>query len=85
MKTLFWVVALFALAVGLVVAARYNDGYVLLVLPPYRVEISLNLLLVALAAGFVVMYSLVRLVSGAVQMPHRVREYRLATPREAVR
>ena len=52
-KTLFWVIALFALAVGLVVAARYNDGYVLIVLPPYRVEIALNLLLVLLAGGFV--------------------------------
>ena len=82
MKTLFWVIGLFALAVGLVVAARYNDGYVLIVLPPYRVEIALNLLLVALAAGFVVLYSFVRIVSSAVQMPSRVRQYRVARRRE---
>lgn len=82
MKTLFWVIGLFALAVGLVVAARYNDGYVLIVLPPYRIEIALNLLLVALAAGFVVLYSIARLVFGAVQMPARVRRYRLARRRE---
>lgn len=82
MKTLFGLIALFALAVGLVVAARYNDGYALIVLPPYRVEIALNLLLVLLAAMFVVLYSLVRLVSGAVQMPARVLQYRLARRRE---
>ena len=85
MKALFWTIALFALAVGLVVAARYNEGYVLLVLPPYRVEISLNLLLVMLAAAFVVFYSFVRLVTTAVQMPARVREYRLARRRENAR
>ena len=82
MKTLFWVIALFALAVGLVVTARYNDGYVLVVLPPYRVEIALNLLLVLLAAGFVVLYSIARLVTGAVMMPSRVRQYRLARRRD---
>src|SRR5687768_6403011 len=82
MKTLFWIIAIFALAVGLVVAARYNDGYVLVVLPPYRVEIALNLLLVLLAAAFVFLYSLVRLVTGAVQMPSRVRQYRVARRRE---
>lgn len=82
MKTLFSIIALFALAVGLVVAARYNDGYVLVVLPPYRVEVSLNLLFVLLAAAFVVLYSVVRLVTTAVHTPARVREYRLARRRE---
>lgn len=82
MKTLFWIIALFALAVGLVVAARYNDGYALVVLPPYRVEVSLNLLFVLLAAAFVVLYSIVRLVTTAMQTPARVREYRLARRRE---
>ncbi|HYH41557.1 MAG TPA: heme biosynthesis HemY N-terminal domain-containing protein, partial [Burkholderiales bacterium] len=82
MKTLFWVIALFALAVGLVIAARYNEGYALIVLPPYRVEIALNLLLLVLAGSFVVLYSVVRLVSGAVQMPSRVRQYRLARRHE---
>ena len=82
MKALFWTIAICALAVGLVVAARYNDGYVLVVLPPYRVEIALNLLLLLLAGAFVLFYSLVRLVTTAVQMPARVREYRLARRRE---
>ncbi|MGZ5116164.1 MAG: heme biosynthesis HemY N-terminal domain-containing protein [Burkholderiales bacterium] len=82
MKALLWTIAIFALAVGLVVAARYNDGYVLVVLPPYRVEIALNLLLLLLAGAFVLFYSLVRLVTTAVQMPARVREYRLARRRE---
>ena len=83
MKTLFSVIVLFALAVGLVIAARYNDGYVLVVLPPYRVEVSLNLLFVLLAIAFVVLYSFARLVTTAVQTPARVRQYRLARRRES--
>ena len=85
MKTLFWVIALFALAVGLVVAARYNDGYVLVVLPPWRIEFALNLFLVLLAAGFVLLYSVSRLVFSATQMPARVREYRRARRRDKAR
>jgi HemY protein len=81
-KALFWLILLCALAVGLVVAARYNDGYALIVLPPYRVEVALNLLLVVLAVVFVLLYSFVRLVTGAVQMPARVRSYRVARRRE---
>ena len=78
MRTLFWIIALFALAAGLVVAARYNTGYVLLVLSPYRVELSLNLLLILLFTGFIAGHLLLRLVSGTLRLPARVREYRIA-------
>jgi HemY protein len=81
-KALLWVIALFALAVGLVVAARYNEGFVLVALPPYRIEVSLNLLFVLLAGAFVVLYTFARLVTTAVQTPSRVRQYRLARRRE---
>ena len=50
MRGLLWLLTLFALAVGIALAARFNDGYLLLVLPPYRAEISLNLA-VALVMG----------------------------------
>lgn len=78
MRTLFWIIALIAMAVGLVIAARLNTGYVLLVVPPYRVELSLNLLLIVLFAGFVAGHVLVRIVSGTLRLPARVREYRIA-------
>ncbi|MDP2242109.1 MAG: heme biosynthesis HemY N-terminal domain-containing protein [Burkholderiales bacterium] len=78
MRTLFWIIVLFAMAAGLVVAAHYNTGYVLLVVPPYRVELSLNLLLIVLFAAFVAGYVVVRIVSGTLGLPARVREYRIA-------
>ena len=43
MRGLLWLIGLFALAAGLAVAGRYNEGYALLVWPPYRIQISLNL------------------------------------------
>lgn len=82
MRILIWVVAIFALAAGLVAAGRYNAGYALLVVPPYRVETSLNLLLAAVLAAFVLTYLLVRLVAGAMRLPTRVRDYRGARRRE---
>jgi HemY protein len=83
MRTLLWVIGIFAAAVGLVLAARYNDGYALVVLPPYRIEISLNLLALLLLGAMLAGYAVLRLVYGAVRLPARVREYRLA--RERVR
>lgn len=85
MRSLLWIVAIFTLAAGLVAAARYNTGYVLLVLPPYRVEVSLNLLLAMLFAAFVLAYLLVRMISGATRLPIRVREYRAAQRRKKAR
>lgn len=85
MKGLFWILALFAAAVGLTLAARYNTGYVLLVQPPYRIELSLNLFLLLLAAGFALGYGLVRLALLTLRLPVQVREFRLRRAREAAR
>ncbi len=76
MKGLLWVLALFALAVGLSLAAQYNDGYVLLVFPPYRAEVSLNLAVLVILGGFVTLYALLRAVALALSLPARVRQFR---------
>src|SRR5882672_4526678 len=81
MKTLIWIVGIVALAVAVTLAARYNTGYVLLVLPPYRIEFSLNFLIVLLVAGFAAGYVLVRTVFATLHLPRQVREYRLARRR----
>ena len=83
MKALTWIVGIVALAVGLTLAARWNDGYVLLVLPPYRVELSLNLLVVIAVAGFAAGYALMRFVFATLRLPREVRAYRLARRKES--
>lgn len=76
MRGLLWLLTLAALAVGLSLAARYNDGYVLFVLPPWRVEISLNLLLVLQVVGFLLLYLLLRAVVNTLSLPTKVRAFR---------
>ena len=67
---------MFALAVAVALALRFNTGYALLVWPPYRVELSLNLLILLLIAGFAVSYLLLRFVFGAIELPAQVRAFR---------
>ncbi|MDD5247341.1 MAG: heme biosynthesis HemY N-terminal domain-containing protein [Rhodocyclaceae bacterium] len=82
MRGLLWLLTLAALAVGLSLAARYNDGYALFVLPPWRMEISLNLLLVLLAAGFLLFYLVLRGVANTLGLPDKVRSFRARRARE---
>ena len=76
MRGLLWLLTLFALAVGVSLAARFNDGYVLLVVPPYRAEISLNLAMLLVVGGFVTLYGVLRTISLTLSLPNRVREFR---------
>jgi len=82
MRGLFWLLALFAGAVGVALAGRLNEGYVLLVFPPWRMEISLNLLIIGLVVGFVLLHLLLRLVSLTLGLPARVSEFRERRGRE---
>ncbi len=75
-RALLWIVGLFALAVTLTVAARYSPGYVLLVLPFHRVELSLNLAVVLVLTAFVITYLLVRALSLTLGIPARAAEFR---------
>jgi HemY protein len=82
MRALLWLLSLAGLAVGLSLAARYNEGYALFVLPPWRMEISLNLLLILLAAGFVLAYLIVRAVVNTLGLPSKVSAFRARRARD---
>jgi HemY protein len=75
MKFLFWLLGLFALAVALTLAA-HNPGYVLMTYPPYRIEMSLSLFVVALLALFVLGHLALQLASAAMNLPAYVRRFR---------
>ena len=76
MKSLFWILALFALAVGISLSARINDAYILFVLPPYRAEISLIPAIFLGVIGFMALYTLLRVVAMASSLPRRIQELR---------
>ena len=47
MRGLIWFVLLFVAAAALAIIGVFDGGQVLLVMPPYRVDVSLNLFVVA--------------------------------------
>lgn len=77
MRGLMWVLAVFALAVGLSLAADLNDGYAILVFPPYRADLSLNFAILLGLAGFALGYLLLRVVGHTLRLPLYVRDFRL--------
>ncbi|QCP48613.1 heme biosynthesis protein HemY [Trinickia violacea] len=81
-RGLLWLALLFVIAVVLATVGRFDAGQVLLVYPPYRVDISLNLFIVAIVVLFILMYALMRIVRNIWKMPQRVSAYR-ARSREA--
>lgn len=82
MRILLWLLALFALAVGVSLAFGYNEGYVLVVLPPWRVELSLNFFIVLAVGGFLLGHVLLRLLSHTLRLPQAVRAFRERKRRE---
>jgi HemY protein len=85
MRVLFWFLLLAGAAVAVALAARMTSGYALFVAPPYRVELSLNLLLVLVLAGFIAGYALLRIVKRALGLPEEVRMHRRRQHQERAR
>ena len=85
MRFALWSVILAALAVGIALVARHSTGYVVIVSPPYRVELSLNLLAILILAGYLAFYFVARLVTTLVAIPKRVAAYREERSRSRAR
>jgi len=75
-RGLIWLALLFAVAVIVATVGGFNGGQILLVIPPYRVDMSLNLFAVVLVVLFIVLYAVIRAVRGVWKMPSRVAAYR---------
>jgi HemY protein len=82
MRSLFWLLAVFAAAVALVLLARVDSGHVMLFYPPWRVEMSMVFFIAAAAASFVALYFLFRLVGRALALPATVSAWRARRSRE---
>jgi HemY protein len=75
-RGLIWLALLFAVAVVVATVGGFDGGQVLFVVPPYRVDVSLNLFAVAIVVLFVVLYGLIRAARTVWKMPQRVAAYR---------
>lgn len=76
MRLLIWLVILFALATGLSLFVHINQGYALLFLPPWRVELSLNAFILIFVSLVVGSYASVRGLDWIIALPIKVRQYR---------
>lgn len=79
-----WLISLIfvaTLAIALALAGRYDPGYVVLVYPPWRAELSFITFLMLLLALVTGVYLLVRLASATLNLPASIRARK--TQREA--
>ena len=60
-RGLVWLALLFLLAVVLATVGHFDAGQVLIVYPPYRVDVSLNLVVISVIALFILLYALIRI------------------------
>lgn len=73
MKLILWLVALFAAAVAVTLAAKNLTGRALLEMPPYQIELSLDHFVIGVIIAFFVFYVLVRFVLGVFEFSERHR------------
>lgn len=76
MRWLFWILLTLALAIGVSMVLGNNEGYVLIVRQPYRLELSLNFLLIMIVLAFVSLHLMLRLVHYIQRLPASVRTYK---------
>ncbi|HEX7685979.1 MAG TPA: heme biosynthesis protein HemY [Trinickia sp.] len=77
LRGLLWLALLFVLAAVLATVGHFDAGQVLIVYPPYRIDVSLNLVVVGVIALFIVIYALIRIARNVWTMPKRVAAYRV--------
>ena len=85
MKFALWITGLFALAVLVGLAATVNTGYAILFLPPYRMEVSFNLLIVSVIVLIFVVHLVLRMVAVAANLPEEVRRFQRQKKLKAAR
>lgn len=76
LKGLIWIAALFVIAVGVALAGHAQQGHVILLYPPYRLDMTLHVLIGAVFALFVALYVVIRLFRSVWKMPERFAGFR---------
>ena len=67
MRAALWLLVLFGIAVAVALFAGNNQGSITLFWPPYRIDLSLNLVLLLLLAGFFFVHAALRAMSASLQ------------------
>lgn len=84
MRAALWLLALFGVAVAAALFAGNNQGTVTLFWPPYRIDLSLNMVVLALTFGFATLYVALRALAALLELPHEARRWRLQQKERAM-
>ena len=76
MKLLAWLLLVIVMAIAIPLAIGHGNGYVLLVQPPYRIELSTSLFLLLIVLIFLAAHALLHLTTYTLRLPERVRNYK---------
>jgi HemY protein len=76
MRWSLWLLALFGIAVALALGLSMQAGTVTLFVPPYRLDMSLNLVVIGLLSSFVLLYAALRGLFSMFELPVQARRWR---------
>ena len=84
MRAALWLLALFAIAAAVALFAGNNQGTITVFWPPWRVDLSLNLVLVILLGAFVLLHLALRGLAALFSLPTQARQWRLQQKERAL-
>ena len=76
MRATLWLVALFGVAVAVALFAGNNQSTVTVYWPPYRVDLSLNMVLLLLFGAFAVLHAALRALAAMLDLPNQASRWR---------
>lgn len=76
MRAALWLLALFGVAVAIALFAGNNQGTVTIFWPPYRLDLSLNLVLLLLFAAFVFLHAALGAMAALFDLPRQALRWR---------
>ncbi|HEY8907698.1 MAG TPA: heme biosynthesis HemY N-terminal domain-containing protein, partial [Rhodoferax sp.] len=77
MRLTVWLLGLFGVAVALALFASGNPGTVTVFWPPYRVDLSLNLVILTLLLAFALIHVALKGLSALFAIPGQAKSWRL--------
>ncbi len=77
MRAALWFLALFGMAVAIALFAGNNQGTITVFWPPYRVDLSLNLVVLLLALLFLTLHAALRALAALFAIPGHARSWRI--------
>ena len=84
MRAALWLVALFGVAVAVALFAGNNQGVVSVFWPPYRVDLSVNLVVLLLLGAFVLSYGALRALAALFDLPRQAKRWRVQQKERAM-